>query len=416
MINNKILIFLSILNLHLAGNAISITSKDLKSIVENKNLNVAASKLELEAAQSRTGSLVRSFLPSIEVYGSHESFKKGPADKKTEPAYGAEAKINIYNGGADLKENKVRHLELEKKKFEYSKSLASELEKTRTTYWNILYLRDKVDLLKSSIEINSRNLKSADVRIKNGVATESDRAEFEMQDVLLKSDLSAAEVKLESHKQNLRLYLGLNENEELNLEEKLAHEHDFENILKHDHADHNFLYKQDEITSEQASLKAEVNQNSWQPKLEAFASFNQYNQRDIELPEARDRKENVIGLRATMSLSQGFESQFEASALKKEAYALKQRANIKKIETENDMHNQINELKQLHNQVHDAEENIRRSQKYYSMTLSDYSRGVKNSPDVLGASEKLYGSKQRYIEIIRDFQINKSRILSQIGK
>ena len=39
---------------------------------------------------------------------------------------------------------------------------------------------------------------------------------------------------------------------------------------------------------------------------------------------------------------------------------------------------------------HNAEENIKRAERYYRLTQSEYNRGVKNSPDVLGASQRLF--------------------------
>jgi outer membrane protein TolC len=106
----------------------------------------------------------------------------------------------------------------------------------------------------------------------------------------------------------------------------------------------------------------------------------------------------------------------EAAALAKEASADKKRADLKRREAEAHLESELGELRLLHDQIHSAEENVVRAERYYKLTQSEYGRGVKNSPDVLGASEKLFENKLKRLEIIKDFQIAKSHVLAKIGK
>ena len=119
--------------------AIEINSSLLKNLVETKNIRVEAAKLETEAALERTGSLLRSFLPSFELYGAQESFKIGKQDQKSQPLYGVEAKINIFNGGRDLLQSDIRDLQVQKKTFESARIESEVLEEVRNTYWEIIY-------------------------------------------------------------------------------------------------------------------------------------------------------------------------------------------------------------------------------------------------------------------------------------
>jgi hypothetical protein len=41
---------------------------------------------------------------------------------------------------------------------------------------------------------------------------------------------------------------------------------------------------------------------------------------------------------------------------------------------------------------------------------------VKNSPDVLGAADKLFDMQHKRLEIIRDFQVAKGHVLAKIGR
>ena len=140
-----------------ASQAVEINSSSLKNLVATKNIRVEAAKLETEAALERKGSLLRSFLPSIELYGAQESFKIGKQDQKSQPLYGLEAKINIFNGGRDLLQSDIRDLQVQKKTFESARIESEVLEEVRNTYWEIIYYINKIELLNSAVKVNADN-------------------------------------------------------------------------------------------------------------------------------------------------------------------------------------------------------------------------------------------------------------------
>lgn len=393
-----------------------IHSERLKELVETKNSRVQASQKLKEAARNREGFLGRSFFPALEMHASQEQFKQGRGESQQQPAYGAELRVNLFNGGKDALENKVRTLGSQKRTYENQRILSEELEKARNDYWQVLYLRDKSGLLNAAIEINKKNLSAADRRIRSGVATESDRVEFEMQAVELERELAETKNKLDASRRSLQVLLGVEKISDSDFTEKLDHEHDYEKVLKHNVGDHDFLFKENEVQSEQSRLQAsKENRNFW-PKLDVFAAYNQYNQRDKDPALAADRTESVVGVRMTLNISSGLESLQEKSALLKEAEASRHVSEFQKKEVEVHIENEMSELALMHDQVHEAEENIKRAEKYYRLTQSEYARGVKNSPDVLGASEKLFSNRHKRLEIIRDFQLAKAHVLSKIGR
>jgi outer membrane protein TolC len=129
-----------------------------------------------------------------------------------------------------------------------------------------------------------------------------------------------------------------------------------------------------------------------------------------------DPSEATVGLKLTLSLASGLEFSQEARSLKSQAQAAKLIADFKKGEIEVHMNNELAELRFLHDQIHGAETNILRAEKYYKLTQSEYARGVKNSPDVLGSAERLFNAKLKHLEIVRDFQVAKVHILAKLGK
>jgi len=410
-------ILLLVLSCAFAQSKMNLNSKDLKDLVETRNMRVKAKVEEHEGAVKREGYFARSFLPVAELHGAQEQFKKGPLPTKTQPTYGAEVRVNVFNGGRDRLEGKRRTLAAERKSYEGAHTVSTELGKARESYWHVIYLRDYIQLLKDARKNSSESLKAAERRIRSGVATETDRVEFQMQDIDLKRELERAELEQKNQIRSLMVLLGLNQETVLEFNEALGHEHDWQAAVKHTEEDHAFLIKPSELQAKEAEVQASIQRRAWLPKVDVFAGYNQFNQRTEEAyADASDRKESVLGVRLTMSLFEGLTGQSESDALTKEADAARAEATYTNQEVEAHLHGEIAELNLLHDQVHEAEENIKRAEKYFQLTKSEYSRGVKNSPDMLGATEKLIGIRQRRLEIVRDFQVAKSHVLSKIGR
>lgn len=399
------------------GAATAVTFENIRELLQTQNPKLEGSRLESEASQLRAdGHLGRSFLPELQLYGANESFKVGRNPDKSQPTFGATLKLNLFNGGRDSLESDFRKAIAEKKSYQNQRTLSEELQKARQLYWLILYGQEQSDLLTQMSKVNSQNLQAAQKRIRSGVATESDRFEFEMKSVDLKRDLDESRLKLLNQKKEMAVLLGFKPETELQFPAQLSHDHNFENIFEHKSQDHNFLYKEAEMQATASRLSARSQRRAWWPKLDAYAAYNQYNETEKEFPAAEDRRETVLGLKLSISLASGLESQVEAQALDREARAAARMAEVQQQEVEVHLHNEIGELRFLHDQVHDTEENIERAEKYYKLTQSEYSRGVKNSPDVLGATEKLFEIRRKRLEILRDFQISKTHVLSKMGK
>lgn len=411
-----VVVFLSLLGTLKVAAQTSISPENLEALLKEKNTRISAAQLEVDAATARSGILARSFAPNLEIYAGQESFKTGPAEQKTQPAYGAELSINIFNGGVDSIEGDIRQLEVTKNQFHSQKTIAEELLKARQIYWGMSFLTKKKDLLTKALELNKTNVQGALKRIRSGVATDSDRFEFEMKDVDLRRELKQAELELVNLSQEMNLLLNLPPNNSFVLEQDLGHEHDFIKELKLQKNQNSFWYMDQQTEAELKALSAkQATRNLW-PKLEVFAGYNQYNEREKEFSEAADRTESVLGLRLRVSLTDGFASLQDSSAYKKQALAGQRQAEFQKVSLTVAFENEIRRLNFLHDQVHEAEENINRAERYYALTQSEYTRGVKNSPDVLGAADKLYERRQKYYEILRDFQLSRAQALAVLGK
>ncbi len=397
-------------------NALEVNSKNLKILVEQKNLNVLSSQLYIQAAKEREGVLLRSFLPSVKLSASQERFKTGLDRYRTQPAYGIEGALNLYNGGQDGFESNIRKISSELQSTKAQQVLNLELQKIRSLYWEILYLQNKVSLLNDAMETNRSNTSAALKRINSGVATNTDKLEFDMEAVNLKRELDHIDIQLKNNMNLLLVLLNLDKSEKIEFKEELVHEHEIDSILSEQSQKFNFQYKDLELQSKINTMNADKEKRSLWPKIDAFASYFQFNQREKDFISNIDRDEYAFGIKITLDIPSGFESNREAASYSYLAKSADAQATMQKRVVETHIKNELSELNFLHEQVHSADENIKRAQSYYKSTQSEYSRGVKNSPDVLAASQRLFEMRHKRLEILRDFQISKGHLLSQLGQ
>lgn len=383
---------------------------NIRSMIQERSERMQASQLSVRAAERREGYFLRSFFPKVKLSAKEEKFKRGRNAWMQQPSYGLEARLNLFRSGKDFLEHQIRGLETERRLSERERTFSEEVERATSHFWKVLFFREKLRLLEIGLERNEKNLKSALRRITSGVATASDRFEFEINEVNLKRAIIQTKEEEEHELKELAMLLALPP-DQLNLEAKYQHDHEFEH-LKSKFQNAFRIVKSFEIQSEQKALMAKKELRTFWPELDAFGQWYQQNQREENFANRLDRQESILGLELKMEFS--LEPLVESSALFREAEAAALLASREKKELELNLEVEWVELQLLHDQVHEAEENIERAKKYYQITQQEYSRGAKNSPDVLGASEKLFELELKRLEVIRDFQTSRAHFEAKV--
>ncbi|KYG67591.1 hypothetical protein AZI85_17065 [Bdellovibrio bacteriovorus] len=385
-----------------AQGAETISFEKIEELIKAKNPVVEAMQQKAEAKKAREGSLARSFLPDVSAEISQENFKLGSEVQDTQSSWRVEASVNLYRGGSDLKEEQVRELETKSAISDERRVFQDELQRAYEVYWLLVFKMEVKNSLETHLALSQKNLNEANRRINSGVATSTDRLEFQMKMSLIRQEISMVEKDIRSLSKRLGIALG--KNEAVLPQGPFQHVHDWEiNIQPLKIADMAHVRKartEVEISEARKSqLKA-----GYLPELDLYAGFSEPNQRDErDIPSASERRESYVGVKASWSLGKAIDSRIERGSLQKETAAKAKELDFLIKQSEIDQESVLDGLKTLHSFVHDAEENIKASQSYLNATLKEYGRGVKNSPDVMEATEKYIEAKKRYAEINRDF-------------
>jgi outer membrane protein TolC len=250
-------------------------------------------------------------------------------------------------------------------------------------------------------------------RISSGVATMTDKLEFEMMGQEITYLLVTEKLMLNSIKNELKVLLGVHE--DFVLVENGTHLHQWQNEISSIEMEKMNEVKEKDLEVQILSKERQVYLGKLLPTVDLFAEQSIPTQRiGPEQPLAKERKETVYGVKATWSFGESVENSLKRSSLQKEIEARTKEKEDLIMHSSYKQFNIVEKLKALHDLLHGTEENIINAQTYLSATLNEYTRGVKNSPDVLEATGKLYQAKSNFLSMMLEFNqaLYKQKVLN----
>lgn len=406
-----------VLPLHaFSAEGIRVRFEDLPKLVDERNQHVSGAKAFVRASEEGTGHLARSYVPTLEAYVGGESFRTGPFSSTSQPYGSAEVRWNIYRGGRDLLEERVREAQVRGSQASFDRVRLEEISKARRVYWELVYQKEVVEILTDAQGQNESNLGAAIKRIGAGIATDTDRIEFEMYRVQVDQDLARMMLGSANSQRTLSILLGHSEDASIETESKIPHQHD-EALLsaKFSAGGHR------DVRATEASEDAAESQRSqayrwWTPQVDVYASYSLYTLRERDFLDSSERLEPVAGVRLKFNLIDGFQSRAQGASLSLQAEGFASQAKQTARELSAQFVGARQQLELTHRLIHSAEKSIEQAGQYLKRTQSEYARGVKNSPDVFSATQKYIELKRRYAEIRRDYQLAKGELLAMLGE
>ncbi len=388
--------------------------KDLPTLIENRNGQIAGSKAEIEASQTELGHLRRSFLPRLELNVGYENTDGTPQDNISN-SYGyatALASVNLYNGGRDELKEKSRSAKLNKAQSELQNSKFNTLTEARTLYWKMLYQKEVISVLESALKLNEKNVQSALKKIRNNLATKTDEIDFSQTKIQLSQDLKKAKIILSNNMREMAALLNhplntLYEVAELNVHEPehALDDFDSEGFTGEKHREIKTL----EALKSSFEFESSLNSRWWTPQLDLYGAKTTRFQ-TLERTNEMDRDQGeVLGVKLTFFFD-GLQDRAASVAQSYRTMSLSHLKNQKLLDIQSRYANSYELYVLNHDLVHSAEENNKIAQHYYDNVWNEYMRGVKNSPDVLQAFQRIVEAKLRYADIKKDYQIARAQI------
>lgn len=389
-------------------------------ITENNN-DYKGSLRERDSQKELTGHLKRSFTPTLKAeVGTANTAESLRRKTQNYNYFETNVDINLFRGGRDNLEENARLSSLRVSNLRSEQIKFDNLNHARELYWDLVYQKEVIKILEAAVTLVQDNQKAAQKRISGGISTNTDRIDFEQSELQYKQDLQKSQILYENIQRELVAILNLPSGGTLKTQELVPHTHDhtkneFVNseFKPEIHRDFQFFDEKNKLfTFEKTKFS-----RWWTPELDIYAgvarrtdSLNQENAYTVV-------QENgfIGGIHLTFEFD-GFNNQSISSSNYYQALANDHYKKQKMLELDAQYINAMKLFTLNHDLVHSSEENIKKSEHYLKNTRDEYSRGIKNSPDVLQASQRLITAQVRYAEVKKDYQLAKVEILGLIGK
>jgi outer membrane protein len=394
--------------------SVLLTEESIQTLYK-VNPEIKSLRERLEASEKLRGSLTRSFLPKVELSYGREKYSTGPYDQVNQHFGGIQASINIFNSGKDSLENDKRELSARISEIDSVMIEAQIMAQIRKDMAEFAYLVETEKILQEAFNSNDSHFKAAQKRVNAGLSAKTDTLDFQQQTISLKQQLTQIGYEKGVVSRMIATLLGIDPSTEIEINFVNDHPEHSDSLTKNVKVENAILIKQSMFLAEMANLEMKQAYRWWAPSVDVYGFAMRALQKDREYRLPEQRNDAGIGFRIVLPIFDGGESYRVAQSKAAIERSQKSQVEAKKLAIQRDIQDTAKKLDLTHELIHGAEENVSLITKYRQGIMSEYSRGVKNSPDVLQANNRWIQASLQYSEIKRNYQSARAEALYLYG-
>lgn len=370
----------------------AIQYSEIRNIIKSHNQKFKALNLQVESSKLKTGSLLRSYIPEVEIFAGHENFESDPLGTQNTNFYGVEAEANIFNGMSDYWESEKREAQLKSTLLKQKLTVNDMVFLAQSDYLSLAQKKIIMDSLEEGIRQIKSVAKKVGKKVSSGVIAKSDKIAINLYKVNLEENLN--DLKRKSIVELNRLALLLGQDQILLSDIDLA-------ALKPDFIQNNskkesLLAKQLAADSESRQMAANSVGSKRVPKVDLFAGYGRVPFSSREFMSGTDRIEWRAGVRASWQIGDIYENTREKSSLEANAQSLRHLQDYNKRKTQLNIQALQSQKQSFLQSIQNLATQLKLSKNFYRQVSKEYLRGVKSTTDLTTAFQQYLNLKARH--------------------
>lgn len=388
-----------------------VGTSHLEKILGEKNPALSASENEIKSKESVLRSSYANYYPSLTAIGAWaENRVDNPLDSEKGFVGYLEGRFNLFNGFRDTKIANQKELDLRIAKLEHEKLRRDLKVKLTEVVGEMIHLHKLQEILVTEEQITKEQKQMAAKKVASGLTSSVDNLEFDLREAEIRIQQRQIDQQhLEAHQKLLQLFGA-------DVADKDLHGLRFTELssltsIKPYKAEDSLDVIKSQLRFEQAELNHKTVQGEYLPSLDLIYSYGRLTPSE----ETMKFNESNYRLQISIPLFSGFSTVHNENAALSESKSQKYTSQQNTLDTLS-LYNSLSEkMKELSDLYNINEHKLKTSEKYFNLTVSEYKRGVKNSPDLVGATERWFSAQKRKPELLKELEITKARLENITG-
>lgn len=393
-----------------------VTGAELPALIQKaveQHPEVQEAERQLEASQAGRRKSAATFYPRLALEGGPLAYRD-EAESRTSFAGYLSGKMNLFRGGRDRLGLNASDLSVRVSELQLTQAKRKIAREVEQAYIRLVALQEHIGIHQEEITRNTEQIKMAQKKAAGGLTSQADLYEFQFREAGLKSDLLLKEQERRTLILELSKLMGQTFPEDyravgtVDSSERVPSTDSLLALAESNH----LALAEAKAEESAAGLSYRGALGYWLPEVDLEA---QYGKLAFDKAEVAPGLAGEVALKISIPLFSGFEgiaSRTEAAKLQ-EKWSARQQGIRRDLQAE--VRSQVLFLKVLDERIEIEKENVERARHYYDMTVTEYRRGIKNSPDLAGATERLYEAKARRVDLNRDRAIAILSLESAVG-
>lgn len=381
---------------------------DLEAKLFSQNQEYQSLQLQNEASQSLLGSTRSGYYPTLNAVGGYGQNKTDDLSVAEKGYLGyIEGRVNLFRGFKDqaaknLRTNQINLVknELETRKRDLRLQLVSVAS-------DMILLHKFETILAEEYKTTQLQKQMAAKKVSAGLTSQVDKIEFELRESELLIEQKQFSQQHEEAHQKFNALLGseVAESEFAKLDFSPSEKSAL--VVQNITVENTLEYKKAQLIQLQAEFEKSEIKSEFLPSVDFTFSAGRLTPSEMTPLQFNESK---YALLLTVPLFSGFDTYYKTRAATQTLQAAERLKNQSRSDTYATIATAKAKMSELISLSQINEKRLLSSQKYFDLTLSEYKRGVKNSPDLVGATERLFSSRKKRYEILKDLELLKVRL------
>ncbi|NUN05304.1 MAG: TolC family protein [Bdellovibrio sp.] len=379
----------------------------LEAKLNEKNQTLLALKNDVAAKEQILKSSYATFYPTLDaVAGWGEDRLVDPGDRHKGYFGYLDGRLNIFRGFGDSAISRQKELALDVAKIEHEKKQRELRQQLIDVTSEVIFLHRLQEILVSEANVTKEHRKMAAKKVSSGLTSSVDNLEFDLREEELSiQKRQIAQLHDEAHQKILQLF-GEDISEEILDSVQYGSFASLSSIPTYN-PEKNLDLQKAQLNLQLAEQEKKEGRAGYLPSVDFVYSFGRLTPTE---ESSMDFNESRYAVKLTIPLFSGFDTRHKQQAAKSFVQARK----AESLQSSNDSRSAYNTLSRKISELSDLykinERKLETSKKYFEMTVNEYKRGIKNSPDLVTATERWFSSQKRKYEILKELEIAQIKI------